>query len=463
MIELGLLAICFLTYYLSYGYKFISLQRLPEPIFIVNIGFLLSFPIRAVAILCCAESLEMAPTFVLDLDTLTDALFYSFVCVIVFNGSYEYFLKKASRSGGAVSTDKKAISPVPNIIFFFYLLLGLVSLFFMMRSNTYTSWTMRVDTDDIPRSIHEIEFSLHVVILSSFLMLMLTKRVAYLTMFTIFFGAVMYMAFMLTARHQLIGYVLLLAIMARRCGYQIRPQYWLVAAIIAIPYIIFGYLTRYYGFDLISPDVSVLRRAEIVSDIFHEYSVGEVFTQYFALKVTNRIAQLETLMIYMQYAALGATGDLYDRLGSLPTALLAVPSAFGSVFGIDKGAIENMHVWFGSKYWYGEAWPSMSVAIPIGRITETYMVGRWLGVLLFMGYGYLFSLLYRVCYRSSDPMLIIYYMLIYYYYIWVDDLMFFSFSFLVRLSVIYFSILFVYRRTRPVTASGSCSVSHTTS
>ena len=443
MIELGLLLAAILIYYLLHGYKFISLRRLPEPIFIVNIGFLLNFPARAVALLCFQESLESAPTFSFDLDTLNPALLYSFLCITIFNESYEYFLNRWQLNDGFSITDKEAMSPVPTLLYCFYLALGSIYMYYVPLSSSGKTWGSGVE--DVSRYITALQFAFDFIILSSVLMFLRTRRAVYLAVGVMFLGVLAYHSFFITAKYPLIAYSLMLAILTGRAGYRIPRKYILAVAVIATLNIMVSYSTRYYGLELISPDVPLSARFTALSEVFDEFSPSEILQKFFLFKITDRYVYLETLTVYMQYADLGETEDLYDRVGSLPTAVLAVPTAVGNLFGVDKSSLEHMHVWFGSKYWYGEAWPSMSVVIPIGRINESYMMGRWLGCLLFVGYAYLFARVYGACYQSNDPLLVIYYLLIYYYYILVDDFMFYQFGTIVYASAMYFSFMFIYK------------------
>lgn len=198
---------------------------------------------------------------------------------------------------------------------------------------------------------------------------------------------------------------------------------------------------RDFDISVISPNETLAGRTTLVFGLLDESSLGDVLTNLFLIKMTDRFAYLDAFMMYLQGLDQGVALDLYDRVGSLPTYKLAIPS----IFGVDKSTIQNIHVWFANKYWYGLPYDGYGVLVPFGRTTESFMIFGWAGFLMFAFYGWLFAGLYRRFYCSADPAMVIYYLLLFNYYILADDNLLFNISAIVWGSVFFWGSVFALR------------------
>lgn len=423
--------------------RILSLENLPQPIFIVNVLYLLNFPLRAIVLLLVPDWLESAPSFVLDFATLSTSLLYSFACVLVFNISYRYFTRNVQPTPAADQTSLPACDPVPPVVFWLYLLLASLYLYYALPSVTNKMFPRIPIESDIPTVVRALDFTLHVAILSSFLMALLMRRKRYVVVFLLLTASLLYNSLYLTAKYPVFAYVLLLGIVLIRAGHTVNARYVVPCLTIFVCYVVYSYLARSV-LAFITPEMGLAARLSLVGGALFEFGPFKLLLDLFLLKITDRFVYLETLMVYMQSLSANVSLDLYDRFGSLPL----LPNILGHMLRLDVEVLENLHVWFGNKYWYGLSWPGWDVVIPFGRITESFMILSWLGFILFVGYAFLFSLLYRVFYLSRNPLSVIYYLLVYYYYVLVDDYLFYNLSTILYFSGPYFLAMFVEHAVR---------------
>lgn len=439
------------AYYVAEGRRFVSLDRIAEPIFAVNVLYLLNFPVRALVVLFFGDAMESAPALVWDWGTCNVVLLYATGCVLVFNFSYQYFSGARVFPAAPAAPALPPVQQIPLPTLVYFALWAAAVLYFVLTSRTAVNFVNKVGESDIPQMIYVAWFALDAAICGSLLMLLLTRRPVYLAAFALFFGAFLYYSFLLTAKYALVGYLAVILLIMRRQGLAIRPWHLLAGVLVAAPYVIASYGVRDFDLNVISPEDRLATRVSLVLSLLQESSIGAIFTDQFLAKITDRLVYLDVFMAYLQALDQNVVLDLYDKFGSLPTYKLAIPS----MFGVDKGAIENIHVWFANKYWYGQPFGGYSVIIPFGRVTESFMILGWAGFLLFALYGWVFAWLYRRFYGSPDPARVIYYLLIFYYYILVDDNLLFNISGIVWGSVFFWASVWALRTFLERTSTGT--------
>lgn len=424
---LGLISL----YYAALGYRYMALQRLSEPIFIVNVLYLANFPLRTICLLLIPDLLESAPALEVDLDILGSALLYGFACVVTFNATYQYFMRNTQTIRQAPGIDGPPLTPLSPIIFYTYLLLGVIYLYYSLTATGNKTLIVLEDASGVPRGVRVLNFTMDFITISSFLMYLAIKRRTYFGIFAIFFTSIAYNAFSSTAKYPMVVYTVVLLIALQKVGY--RVKLWHVCTVLCgfvIPYVLYSGVIRTEG-ALLLPDVPFSERLSWVASHVEQLSVYELFQKYFLLRVTDRQVYLETLMLYMQRFPASMSVDAFDRWGGLATGL----DVMKAVLHIGNQSGENIHVWFGNKYWYGLEWPAYEVVIPFGRITDSFIMLSYLGCLLFVVYGYVFAWLYRAFYLSNTVLAVTLYLLIYYYYIFVDDHIFFNMHTIAYLSI----------------------------
>jgi hypothetical protein len=431
-----------IAYYVKHGRKFLSLDRIAEPVFVVNVLYLINFPVRVILRMFFGDALESAPTLVWDIDTCNQVLTYASVCMLVFNFSYEYFGRGRGVGATPVTSTLPTLQRIPAPAWAYFALLGAVVVYFTLTSRTNINFLYDLGINDIPQIVYAIQFAHDASITGSLIMFLLTRRPIYLLAFVFFFGSLLYYSFMLTAKYAIIAYLIIILLIWRRFGFAIRLRHLGGTLLVVALIFISSYTVRQYDLGAISPDKTLAKRIMLIQSQMKQSSLNEALNNLFLLKMTDRFVYLETFMVYLQALSQNVTLDLYDKLGSLPTYKMAIPS----IFGVDKSGIQNIHVWFGNKYWYGLSYDYWGVIIPFGRITESFMILGWTGFLLFIFYGWLFAWLYRRFFCTPDPLLVIYYCLVFYYYILVDDCLLFNFSAIVYGTVFFFGSVLILRK-----------------
>lgn len=442
--ETVLLISLIVAYYVAHGRKFLSLERVAEPSFIVNVLYLLNFPVRALVRMLLGDALDSAPALVWDVDTANAALLYSAACMLVFNFSYEYFRRRGSLLVAPAVRSLQPLQRIPRQMMSYFVLLGLIVVYFTLTSKTNTTFVSDIEGSDIPQVIYAIQIAFDAAILGSLVMYLHTRRFVYLAAFALFFGIVIYEAFLLTAKYAVFGYLIVSLLVMKRFGLAIRFRHLVLFGLIVVPFTITSYTVR--GFDLmaISSDATLASRLELLGSLLPKSNLWDSFVDLFLLKMTDRFVYLESFMLYQHEINHGIALDLYDMLGSLPTYKIAIPS----IFGVDKSTVQNIHVWYANKYWYGTPPDTWSVVIPFGRMVESFMIFGWLGSLFFVFYGWLFALLYSKLFCSTNPLLVIYYCFLFYNYIMVDDVLLFNVSAILYGTIFLFGSIWVFKRLR---------------
>ncbi len=441
MFEMLLLVFLIGAYYALDGRRFLALERIAEPVFAVNLLYLLNFPVRALVLLIFEGTIETAPALVWDFATGNAVLLYATACVLVFNFSYQHF------TGGRLFPALPAIhelpplQPIPIPVWGYFALVATVVVYFLLTSRTSINWIHDLGPSDIPTAVHASWFALDAAISGSLIMALITRRPLYMAAFLFFLGALLYHSFLLTAKYALFGYLAVVLLTLKRAGAAIRPWHIVVALLVAVPYIISSYAVRELDPAAISPEETLVARVSLIATLLERSTVGDVLKDLFLLKISGRFAYQETFMVYLQGLDQGVLPDLYDQFGSLPTYKRAIPS----IFGVDKSTVENIHVWFANKYWYGAPPDTWAVVVPFGRVTESFMIFGWAGFLFFACYAWLFAWVYRRFYCSPDPLMVTYYLIIFYYYVLVDDNLLSNFSGIVWGSVFFFGSLWAVR------------------
>ncbi len=430
------------VYYVKHGRKFLSLARVSEPPFVVNVLYLINFPLRAIARIFLGDLLESSPILLWNFNTCNLVLTYSTTCVLVFNFSYEYFSRRHALDRTESISLLPPLQQIPAHTFICFALLASVVVFFTVTSKNYVNFLYDLGESDIPRIVYGIQFALDASINGSLIMYLLTRRRIYLVVFAFFFGSILYTSFMLTAKYPVIAYLVIGLLILRRSGIAIRLRHFGIAFLLAGLIFISSYSVRQYDLRAISPDETLATRTMLIRDELRQSTLKNSLSNLFLLKVTDRFVYLEAFMVYLQALDENVGLELYDRLGSLPTYKMAIPS----IFGVDKSDVQNIHVWFGNKYWFGLPFDYYRIVIPFGRITESYMILGWAGFLLFIFYGWLFAWLYKKFFCSRDSLMVIYYFLIFYYYILVDDCLLYNFSAIVYGTIFFFGSLFILRK-----------------
>lgn len=442
--ETTLLISLIVTYYVAHGRKFLSLDRIAEPLFIVNVLYLLNFPVRAAARMFLGAALESAPALIWNIDECNVALLYSTACMLVFNFSYEYFSRRGAPRVTPTATELKPMSLISVPMMRYLALLGMVVIYFRLTSETNIGFIQNVAESDIPQVVNAIQFAIDASVIGSLIMFLHTRRLVYLVVFVLFYGAVMYIAFMQTAKYAFIAYFVIFLLIAKRFGFKIQFRYLVLFGLMVVPYTISSYLIRDFDLAMVSSDVTLVERLTLLRDLVLPLTLWDTFVDMFLLKMTDRFVYLETFMLYLHAINHDIALDLYDMLGSLPTYTIAIPS----IFGVDKSTVENIHVWYANKYWYGSLSGSYGVVIPFGRIVESFMIFRWLGCLFFIFYGWLFSMLYRKLYCSTNPLLVIYYCFLFYDYVLADDVLLFHLSAIIYGTIFLFGSIWAFKMLR---------------
>lgn len=440
--DTALLISLIVVYYAVHGRRFLSLDRIAEPAFVVNATYLLNFPVRALVLLLVDDVTPAAPTLEWDIDTCNLVLVYASACLLVFNFSYEYFTRGRLLGPFPSAPALPPLRPIPVQVLAYFALLAAVVVYFVLTSRTNINFIYDLGESDIPQIVHVIWFALDAAICGSLMMYLITRRPIYLAAFAFFLGSFLYYSFLLTAKYAILGYVAIVLLILCRCGHAVRPWHLLAALAVVVPYVISSYSVREFDLGEIGPENTLAARASLILSLLEGSSLREVLTDLFLIKMTDRYVYLETFMVYLQALDQGVALDLYDKYGSLATYKLAIPTALG----VDKGAIQNIHYWFANKYWYGLPFDDYySVIIPFGRVTESFMIFGWAGFMFFAAYAWLFSWLYKRFYCSPDPLMVIYYFIIFYYYILVDDNLLFNLSGILWGSVFFLGSVFALR------------------
>lgn len=440
--ETILLIFLIVTYYVAHGKKLLSLDRFAEPSFIFNITYLLNFPLRALARLFFGDVLESAPALEWNFDEENAALIYSAACMLVFNFSYEYFRCRGSKYVTATSLSLQPLQRISGQMMHFFILLGFIVIYFTLASKTNTSFSSDVEGSDIPQAIISLQFAFDAAMIGSLIMYVQSRRFVYLVAFAVFFGVVLYEAFLMTSKYAVFGYLVVFLLIVKRFGFTIRFRHLVLFGLVVVPFTISSYTVRGFDLSAISSDSTLVSRLALLGDLFQQSNFLDSFVDLFLLKMTDRFVYLETFMLYLHEINHGVVLDLYDKFGSLPTYKVAIPS----IFGVDKSAIENIHVWFANKYWYGTPPDAWNVVIPFGRIDESFMIFGWLGSLFFVFYAWLFAILYRKLFCSTNPLLVIYYCFLFYNYIMVDDVLLFNLSTILYGTIILFGSMWMFNR-----------------
>jgi len=363
-------------YYAAHGRKFLSLDRVAEPSFIFNAAYLINFPVRALAWMFFGDVMESAPALVWDDDRCNAALLYSTACMLVFNFSYEYFVRRAPLGAASTATSLQPLQPISGLMMSYFALLGSIVVYFGLTSKTNITWGGDIEGSDIPMVIGAIQFALDASIIGSLILFLRTRRVGYLVALACFFGWSMYEAFLMTAKYPVFAYLIIFLFIMKRLGFMIRFRHLVLIGLVVIPFTISSYLMRdYYDTLEISSESTLVPRVMALGNLVASLELWDTFVDQFVLTIGNRLVYLDTFMLYLHAINDGIALDLYDRLGSLPTYKTAIPS----IFGVDKSAVENIHVWYANKYWYGTPPDTWGVIIPFGRIVESFMVFRWGG------------------------------------------------------------------------------------
>lgn len=429
------------AYYVLQGRKFLSLQRIAEPVFAVNVCYLVNFPVRALLLLSFGDELESAPALEWDFGTCNAVLLYATACVLVFNFTYHYCYAGTVLSAGPAVPELPPLQPMPVAVLGYFALCASVVVYFMLTSRTSINFIYDLGESDIPQIVHASWFALDVAICGSLMMLLITRQPVYLGAFALFLGAFLYYSFLLTAKYALLGYLAIFLLILNRAGIAIRPWHLLTGLLVSAPYVIASYLVRDFDLGAIFPEETLAGRTSLILSLLDGSSLEDTLTNLFLIKITDRFVYLEAFMVYLQALDQNVVLDLYDKLGSLPTYKLAIPS----IFGVDKSDVQNIHVWFANKYWYGLPVDDYGVIVPFGRITESFMIFGWAGFVFFAFYAWIFAWLYRRFYCSPDPLMVIYYLLIFYYYILVDDNLLFNVATLVYGSIFFFGSILAFR------------------
>lgn len=443
--ETALLISLIVAYYVAHGRKFLSLERVAEPSFIVNVLYLLNFPVRALVRMFLGDALESAPALVWDVDTANAALLYSAACMLVFNFSYEYFRRRGSLLVAPATPSLQPLQRISGQMMSYFGLLSLIVIYFTLTSKTNTTFVSDTEGSDIPQVINAIQFAFDAVIIGSLIMYLRTRKFIYLMAFALFFGVVLYQAFLLTAKYAVFGYLIVFLLIMRRFGFTIKLRHLLLIGLVVVPYTIYSYTLRTFDLLAISSDSTLASRWALIENLLSHSNLWDTFVELFLFKITDRFVYLETFMLYLHEINHGIALDLYDMLGSLPTYKIAIPS----IFGVDKSAIENIHVWYANKYWYGTPPDTWGVVIPFGRVVESFMIFGWLGSLFFVFYGWLFDILYRKLFCSTNPLLVIYYGFLFYNYIMVDDVLLFHLSAILYGTIFLFGSIWAFNRLSP--------------
>lgn len=430
------------VYYVVHGRKFLSLDRIAEPPFVVNVAYLLNFPVRALVLLFFDDVTPAAPSLVWDIDTCNVVLVYASACTLVFNFSYEYFSRGHVLRGDAAVPALPPLQPIPVPVLGYFALLATVVVYFLLTSRTAINFTYDLGESDIPQIVNAIWFALDVSISGSLMMFLITRRPTYLAAFAFFLGSLLYHSFLLTAKYALLGYLVIFLFVLKRAGFALRTWHVVAALLVSIPYVIASYSLRDFDLGAIRPEATLAEQISLVLSLLEGSSLGDVVTDLFLIRMTDRFVYLEAFMVYLQALDQGVALDLYDKFGSLATYKRAIPS----IFGVDKSEIQNIHSWFGNKYWYGLPFDDYySVIIPFGRVTESFVIFGWAGFMFFAFYAWLFAWLYKRFFCSQDPLLVIYYFIIFYNYILVDDNLLYNFSGILWGSIFFFGSMFVLR------------------
>ena len=266
----------------------------------------------------------------------------------------------------------------------------------------------------------------------------------YLVAFAFVFGGFIYEAFLLTAKYAVFAYLIIFLLVMKRLGFMIRFRHLVLIGLMVIPFTISSYLIRGYDILEVSSESTLVGRVTLLGNLLATVDLWDTFVDQFVLTIGNRLVYLDTFMLYLHAINDGIALDLYDRLGSLPIYKLAIPS----IFDVDKSTVENIHVWFANKYWYGTPPDTWGVIIPFGRIVESFMVFRWGGSLFFVFYGWLFALLYRKLFCSTNPLLVIYYCFLFYNSVMVDDVLLFHFPAILRGTIFLFCSMWAFKQLR---------------
>jgi hypothetical protein len=452
MLETVLLTFLIGAYYAVEGRRFLSLERIAEPVFALNLCYLLNFPARAVVILVFGDAIEIAPALEWDFDTCNAVLVYATACMLVFNYAYQYF------SGRRVFRAVRPVAALPPLqampipVSAYFGILAAVVIYLMLNSRTSVNFFHDLGENDVPQIVNAIWFALDASICASLMMWLITRRSVYLAAFAIFLASFLYHSFLLTAKYALLGYLAIVLLILKRAGFAIRSWHLAVGLLVVVPYVIGSNSVRDVALDSIAPEATLAGQTSLILNSVEESSLAEVVNDLFLSKMTDRFVYLEAFMVYLQAIEQDMALDLYDKFGSLPTYKLAIPS----IFGVDKSSIQNIHLWFANKYWYGLPFDGYGVVVPFGRVTESFMIFGWAGFLFFAFYAWLFAWLYKRFYCSPDPLMVIYYLIIFYYYILVDDNLLFNVSMIVYGSVFFFgsmlALRFVLKHTTGQTA-----------
>ncbi len=439
--ETVLLIGAIVIYYAVHGRKFLSLERIAEPPFIINAGYLINFPVRALVLVLGEDVEPAAPTLVWDIGTSNVVLLYASACVLVFNATYEYLSRRRTPQPQAAVATLPPLQPIPPVVLLYFVLLASTVVYFTLTSSTNINFVYDLGTDDIPQAVRAISFALDVAICGSLIMYLITRKPVYLATLAFFFASFLYYGFMLTSKYALLGYLIVVLLVLKRCRIEIRPRHLVAALLVAVPYVVTAYSVRDFDIGVIRPEETLTERIALISNLLEESSARDLLIDMFLMKATDRFVYLEAFTVYLQALQQGVALDLYDKLGSLPTYLLAIPS----MFGVDKSGIGNIHVWFANKYWYGLPFDAYGVLVPFGRVTESFMIFGWAGFLFFAFYAWLFAWLYKRFYCSPDPLMVIYYLLIVYYYMLPDDVLLFNVATIAYGSVFFFGSVFALR------------------
>jgi hypothetical protein len=438
-----LLILLVAAYYVAHGRKFLSLDRVAEPSFIFNATYLLNFPMRALVWMFIGDEMEAAPAMVWDIDRCNAALLYSTACMLVFNFSYEYFRHRDPLRAASTATSLQPLQPISGLMMSYFALLGLIVLYFRLTSKTNIDWSGDI-VSDIPLAIGTIQFALDASIIGSLILFLRTRRLEYLVAFAFFFGGTMYEAFLLTAKYAVFAYLVIILLIMKRLEFMIRFRHLVLIGLVVIPFTISSYLIRDYELLEISPESTLVSRVMLLENLLAPLDLWGTFVDQFVLTMTNRFVYLDTFMLYLHAINDGIALDLYDRLGSLPTYKTAIPS----IFGVDKSTVENIHVWYANKYWYGTPPDTWGVVIPFGRIVESFMVFRWGGSLSFVFYGWLFAMLYTKLFCSTNPLLVIYCCFLFYNSVLVDDVLLFHFRAILDGTILLFGSMWAFKQLR---------------
>lgn len=443
--ETDLLIFLVVAYYFAHGHKFLSLDRIAEPSFIFNVTYLINFPTRALVWMAFGDVMEPPPSLIWDDDRCNAALLYSMACMLVFNFSYEYFRRRDPLRAASTAISLQPLQPISGLMKSYFALLGLIVLYFRLTSKTNIDFIGDTGGSDIPLVIGAIQFAIDASIMGSLILFLRTRRVEYLVTFAFFFGGFGYESFLLTAKYAIFAYLVIFLIIMTRLGLKIQFRHLVLIGMVVIPLTIASYLIRDYDLLEISPESTLVSRMMLLEKLLSPVDLWDAFVDQFLLTMGNRFVYLDAFMLYLHAIRDGIALDLYDMLGSLPTYKTAIPS----VFGVDKSTVENIHVWYANKYWYGTPPDTWSVIVPFGRIVETFMVFRWAGSLFFVFYGWLFAMLYGKLFCSTNPLLVIYYCFLFYNSVMVDDVLLFQFPAILQGTVFLFGSMWAFKQLRP--------------